>query len=146
MGSVSLTVRSRPQRLHANVCRRTNVSFLQHEGLMSLQVMTVAPKYCLFFGNIYESVQHLILRLFYHGNGRKCNVANPLTRISSSSSSSVFLQVAEARWASAAVVSPRQRFSGSEELGEEEPESASTSAAGRSAEASSASPPAVLPE
>lgn len=87
------------------------------------------------------------LVVFFHGNGRKCNVADPLTRISSSSSSSsVFLQVTEAWWASAAVVSSRQCFSGGEELGEEEFESVSTSAVGGTTEARSESLLAILPE
>lgn len=51
----------------------------------------------------------------------------------------MFLQVTRACWSSATVVSPHQRFSGSEELGEEELESVSTSAVGGTKEASSES-------
>lgn len=87
-------------------------------------------KYFCFFGNIYEYVQHLIPCFFLMEMA--VNVANPQTRISFS----MFLQVTVACWSSATVVSPHQRFSGSEELGEEELESVSSSAVGGTKEAS----------
>lgn len=45
---------------------RTNISFVKHQVLISIPVIKTAPKYCEFFVNFNEYVQHLILCLFFN--------------------------------------------------------------------------------
>lgn len=85
-----------------------------HQQMLQTSHLTPnCPKYC---GNIHEYMQLLSCC------GKTCKRA-------------CFAQVSVSCWSSAAVQCPHQRITGSEELGEEEPEGASASAGGGAEEA-----------